>query len=99
MGCCTPFAEQYSYGNLFETPFRDIWNNDRFRGNRVQSAQGKPPTQACGSCDRFARKFFDLDSAPPADLVTADDLLASTVRLAVLRRDRKAVMPPSEVIR
>ena len=99
LGCCTPFAEQYSYGNLFETPFRDIWNNDLYRDNRVQSAQGKPPTQACGSCDRFARSFFDLDSAPPADLVTVEDLLASTERLAVLRRDRKAVAALSEVVR
>ncbi|MFY7951736.1 MAG: radical SAM/SPASM domain-containing protein, partial [Armatimonadaceae bacterium] len=29
LGCCTPFGEQYSYGNLFEAPFREIWNNDR----------------------------------------------------------------------
>jgi len=96
LGCCTPFAEQYSYGNLFETPFRDIWNNERFRRNRLASREGNPPNPVCGSCDRFARSFFDTESASPVDLVTVEDLLASTERLAVLRRDRQVETVGSE---
>jgi len=98
LGCCTPFAEQYSYGNLFETPFRDVWNNERFRRNRLASREGNPPNPVCGSCDRFARSFFDTESASPVDLVTVEDLLASTERLAVLRRDRQAETVEAEAV-
>lgn len=89
LGCCTPFAEQYSYGNLFETPFVDIWNNEHFRTNRARARAGSPPTSTCRSCDRFARTFFDPDAGAVADLVSVEDLLASTERLAVLRRDAR----------
>ncbi len=58
LGCCTPFRETYTYGNLLEQPFGAIWNNERFQRNRASAAHDTPPTPACESCDTFCKSFF-----------------------------------------
>lgn len=59
LGCCTPFKETFSYGNVLETPFREIWNNASFQRNRQLAKQGMPPVSACASCHQFQRRFFE----------------------------------------
>ena len=61
LGCCTPFKEQFSYGNLLEVPFEQIWNDSVFQKNRVLAREGIPPTSACRSCDQFGKNFFRDD--------------------------------------
>jgi len=58
LGCCTPFAETFTYGNLLDQPFSEIWNNDLFRRNREMAKRGEPPVSACASCDAFCKRFF-----------------------------------------
>jgi MoaA/NifB/PqqE/SkfB family radical SAM enzyme len=58
LGCCTPFKESYTYGNLLQQPFEEIWNNAAFIRNRALSQEGMPPNAICQSCDRFAKSFF-----------------------------------------
>jgi MoaA/NifB/PqqE/SkfB family radical SAM enzyme len=58
LGCCTPFREMFAYGNVLETPFREIWNGERFRRNRELALRGTPPTPTCASCHRFCTAFF-----------------------------------------
>jgi radical SAM protein with 4Fe4S-binding SPASM domain len=58
LGCCTPFRETYTYGNVLETPFTEIWNNERFRDNRRKALEHVPPTTSCQSCAAFAACFF-----------------------------------------
>jgi MoaA/NifB/PqqE/SkfB family radical SAM enzyme len=61
LGCCTPFKETYSYGNLLETPFDEIWNGELFRRNRRLALAHEYPTPSCASCDRVCKTFFDHD--------------------------------------
>ncbi len=89
LGCCTPFKEQHSYGNLFEQPLEAVWNGEVFRSNREMSRRGETPNPVCASCDRFARRFFDDKGAAPERLISVEDLLSSTDQLAVLRADRR----------
>lgn len=58
LGCCTPFKETYSYGNVLEVPFEELWNSEPFRRNRALAKQGVAPNPTCASCDRFAKNFF-----------------------------------------
>ncbi|HSV74945.1 MAG TPA: radical SAM protein [Chthonomonadales bacterium] len=58
LGCCTPFKETYSYGNILETPFETIWNGAGLRRNREMALKHIPPSKACASCDMFGRSFF-----------------------------------------
>lgn len=58
LGCCTPFKEQYSYGNLLEHDFLDIWNNEVFQRNREMATKNLPPNRLCDSCHRFGTTFF-----------------------------------------
>ena len=58
LGCCSPFKETFSYGNVLERPFREIWNDALYRRNRELSKQGVAPTDPCVSCDRFTKSFF-----------------------------------------
>jgi len=58
LGCCTPFKEQYTYGNLLEVPFESVWNDAPLQRNRALAAHGTPPTPSCSSCDRFGKDFF-----------------------------------------
>lgn len=58
LGCCTPFKETYSYGNLLETPFSEIWNNELFCRNRELTNKNIAPTSTCANCDAFSKSFF-----------------------------------------
>ncbi|HET7539561.1 MAG TPA: radical SAM protein [Polyangiaceae bacterium] len=58
LGCCTPFKETFSYGNLLETPFEEIWNNAAFRRNRECALKGEAPNATCASCLEQCRQFF-----------------------------------------
>ena len=68
LGCCTPFKETYSYGNLLKTPFWEIWNNERFQTNRDRARRRIAPNEPCASCDRYSKRFFaneDAAASPP----------------------------------
>ena len=58
LGCCSPFAETYSYGNVLKQPFSEIWNNERFQNNRAMARRDMAPTPTCASCDAFCKRFF-----------------------------------------
>jgi radical SAM protein with 4Fe4S-binding SPASM domain len=58
LGCCTPFKETYSYGNVLEQPIGEIWNNENFRRNRKMALKGIAPNKTCASCDLFCKSFF-----------------------------------------
>ncbi len=58
LGCCTPFAETYSYGNLLEQDFWEIWNGPKFRKNREMAKRNIAPNRTCASCDMFCKSFF-----------------------------------------
>ena len=64
LGCCTPFKETYSYGNLLERPFGEIWNNDQFQMNRALAKGHRMPSPACESCKAFCHRFFPQPNAP-----------------------------------
>jgi MoaA/NifB/PqqE/SkfB family radical SAM enzyme len=59
LGCCTPFKETYSYGNLLTTPFEDIWNGEAIRHNRLLTLHNEAPNASCVSCDKTCKTFFD----------------------------------------
>jgi MoaA/NifB/PqqE/SkfB family radical SAM enzyme len=58
LGCCTPFKETYSYGNLLETPFSELWNGPLFRDNRELALRGAAPDPICERCKQQCREFF-----------------------------------------
>ena len=58
LGCCTPFKETFSYGNVLERPFTEIWNNGLFRFNRACANRQTAPNAACESCAEFCKGFF-----------------------------------------
>jgi MoaA/NifB/PqqE/SkfB family radical SAM enzyme len=64
LGCCTPFKETYSYGNLLETPFREIWNQPLFRYNREQTRAGLAPNTICKACQTRTAEFFPAAGGP-----------------------------------
>jgi len=62
LGCCAPFPETYSYGNLFEQSFKEIWNCDKIRLNRRMANEGQIANSVCEACDTYAREFFDKNT-------------------------------------
>jgi MoaA/NifB/PqqE/SkfB family radical SAM enzyme len=58
LGCCTPFKETYSYGNVLERPFTEIWNNEQFQMNRALANSHRAPAPVCASCQAFCGRFF-----------------------------------------
>ncbi len=68
LGCCTPFKETYSYGNMLQTPFTEIWNNAQFQKNREMARQHLAPNATCASCAGFCKRFFDLPDANPSPI-------------------------------
>jgi MoaA/NifB/PqqE/SkfB family radical SAM enzyme len=58
LGCCTPFKETYSYGNLLETPLAELWNGPAFRENRGLAREGRPPNAVCARCQEQTQAFF-----------------------------------------
>ncbi len=86
LGCCTPFQESYNYGNLFETPFNEMWNNSKFLENRRAARDGKTANPVCAACDKFALEFFNEKTGPREQILSVEDLLSSTDELATLRK-------------
>lgn len=68
LGCCTPFKETFSYGNVLREPFEKIWNGPTFVRNRSRGRQHQPPNDTCASCDRFAKEFFAPREGKPLHL-------------------------------
>jgi MoaA/NifB/PqqE/SkfB family radical SAM enzyme len=62
LGCCTPFRETYSYGNVLRSSFREIWNNEQFQHNRRLALRHEAPTSSCASCATFAKQFFAVEN-------------------------------------
>jgi MoaA/NifB/PqqE/SkfB family radical SAM enzyme len=58
LGCCSPFKETYSYGNVLQQPFREIWNNAMFQRNRLSTLHATAPNPTCASCHAFGKDFF-----------------------------------------
>ncbi len=58
LGCCTPYPEKFSYGNLLSTPWTTIWNGPRYVENRRRAKAGIPPVKACEDCTQFCKDFF-----------------------------------------
>jgi len=54
--CCVVFDEDDDFGNMLETDFSEIWNNDKYRSARALFA-GTPSTvrTVCESCDMFQK--------------------------------------------
>jgi len=77
LGCCTPFKETYTYGNILETPFEEIWNGPKFRKNREMALKNIAPTKTCASCDMFCKSFFATKPEEAAGFVSAGALAAS----------------------
>ncbi len=49
-----PFLRKYSFGNVFERPFKDIWNSERFRTFRKTITNPKAPVPIlCAGCRGF----------------------------------------------
>lgn len=65
LGCCSPFKETFSYGNMLEQSFRDIWNNEIFQQNRKLALQHQPPTKTCASCAAYCKRFFSPQNEIP----------------------------------
>jgi len=65
LGCCTPFRESYSYGNALDTPFVELWNNDRFEANRQSTLDHIAPTESCRSCAAFSAQFYGREGLRP----------------------------------
>jgi MoaA/NifB/PqqE/SkfB family radical SAM enzyme len=64
LGCCSPFKETYSYGNVLQQPFNEIWNNVQFQRNRALARHGTAPNATCASCDAFCKSFFTPRTDP-----------------------------------
>lgn len=79
LGCCSPFKEQFTYGNLLERPFREIWNNEDYQRNRELSKRGIAPHPICDSCQHYCRSFFAGKEGAPTNFVS---LNAINVELA-----------------
>ncbi len=58
LGCCSPFKETFSYGNILKQPFKKIWNNELFKKNREMGRAHTPPNNTCLSCDAYCKRFF-----------------------------------------
>lgn len=78
LGCCTPFKETYSYGNLLEQPFEQIWNNEFYQRNRELAKQNIPPTPTCASCDNYSKAFFNNERGGEAQVISKEALSNST---------------------
>jgi MoaA/NifB/PqqE/SkfB family radical SAM enzyme len=77
LGCCTPFKETFSYGNLLETPFTEIWNNEKFRTNRERANRNIAPTPTCAQCDKFSKSFFANEDGDSGSRVTGGPSVAA----------------------
>ena len=76
LGCCSPFKETFSYGNLLEQPFTEIWNNEFYRRNRAMSLENRPPNATCASCDKHSKTFFANREDSTVAIIPLADLMA-----------------------
>jgi radical SAM protein with 4Fe4S-binding SPASM domain len=77
LGCCTPFKETYNYGNILETPFEQVWNNEFYRKNREMSKNNIAPNKTCASCDAFSKAFFQPQDENALGYVSLNALAAN----------------------
>jgi radical SAM protein with 4Fe4S-binding SPASM domain len=47
--CWNPYPEKINFGNIFESPFEEIWNNEAMRNFRRALSSGKIP-HSCKNC-------------------------------------------------
>jgi MoaA/NifB/PqqE/SkfB family radical SAM enzyme len=83
LGCCTPFKETYSYGNLLEQPFSEIWNNQFYQENRELARKHIAPSKTCASCDAFCKSFFAERDENTLGFVPMTSLAATSEATAV----------------
>lgn len=63
--CCYEFYKKDDFGNIFETPFNKIWNNEMFRTAREVLSKGldkapkRPPTICHGCVAKGIRPSFE----------------------------------------
>lgn len=50
--CCYLSGEHHKMGNVFEQPFSDIWNGQRYRAFRAQIRDDRGHLQGCKNCPR-----------------------------------------------
>jgi len=52
--CCAVYEEKYDFGNMFETSFKEIWNNDKYRASRRMIRRKRvdksSPQTICAHC-------------------------------------------------
>lgn len=87
LGCCTPFKETYTYGNLLKTPFSEIWNGEEIQRNRTLARRGEPPQPSCSACRDANARFFSARSGTEVHLPMAPP---SGVALSVAGPDAAA---------
>ncbi len=75
LGCCTPFKETFSYGNILEQPFESIWNNASYQQARSLARVNKSPNAVCSSCDHFCKSFFEENNDNHKTYVPLDALV------------------------
>ena len=51
--CCSIVGEEYVIGNINDSHFQDIWNNERYMNFRKLIREKKRPVRACKTCVPF----------------------------------------------
>lgn len=77
LGCCTPFRETYSYGNVLEEGLWEVWNGPKFRRNRELALRHIAPNKTCASCDMFCKSFFAPKPEGEGGFVRASALVSN----------------------
>ncbi|MFX1258853.1 MAG: radical SAM/SPASM domain-containing protein [Promethearchaeota archaeon] len=60
--CCATWAERYDFGNILETPFKEIWNGKKYQLARKIIRSNKPmeiPDLICSICKKNNAIFFN----------------------------------------
>lgn len=82
LGCCTPFRETFTYGNILEKPLQEIWNGPLFQRNRRMAKEHVAPTKTCASCANFCKRFFASADADDSSVVSSPEMPTAGVREA-----------------
>lgn len=63
MPCCFIYSEQHSFGNIRESSFKEIWNNDMYVAARkaIRSAMNAAPTSRKTVCHTCKSKGFPFN--------------------------------------
>ena len=59
--CCEFYRDEHRLGNIFQTPFRNIWNCEGFRRLRRASARLRNVSKICATCNRFYVNYLAHD--------------------------------------